>query len=178
LVARVPIGQGDRIDVFSKCRTALEQGEIDAGASTVTGSDDRSGSFLATAVGIPAFDVDGSATRGTGHVCIGKYNRVSLGGATDNRTTPANATNGNANSGSDDLIETIASDADGCCPWFLVYKGEFLSKWINVDRALDLPSLALAIDADRFLGECNGGNANSHQSYQRQTLGFHSDSCE
>jgi hypothetical protein len=111
-------------------------------------------------------------------VCIGKYNRVSLGGATDNRTTPANATNGNANSGSDDLIETIASDADGCCPWFLVYKGEFLSKWINVDRALDLPSLALAIDADRFLGECSGGDANSHQSYQRQTLGFHSDTCE
>jgi hypothetical protein len=111
-------------------------------------------------------------------VCVGKHDRIPFGGATDNRTTSAYTTDRNANRGSDDLIETIASDADGCCPRFLVYKGEFLTKWINVDRALDLPSLALAIDADRFLGECNGGNANSHQSYQRQTLGFHCDSCE
>ena len=85
LVARVPIGQGDRIDVFSKCRTALEQGEIDAGASTVTGSDDRSGSFLATAVGIPAFDVDGSATRGTGHVGLEEQRRSRGNHASEHR---------------------------------------------------------------------------------------------
>jgi hypothetical protein len=111
-------------------------------------------------------------------VCIGKYDRVPLGGATDNRAAPANTTDGNTNRGSDDLIETIASDSDRCCPWLLVYKGEFLSKWVNVDRALDLPSLALAIDADLFLGERQGGHANSHQKNQRQTFGFHSDSCD
>jgi hypothetical protein len=111
-------------------------------------------------------------------VCVGKHDRVPLGGATDNRAAPANTTDGHAHRGSDDLIETIASDSNGCCSRFLVYKCEFLTKWINVDRALDLASVALAIDADRFLSECNGGDANSHQSYQRQTLGFHSDSCE
>jgi hypothetical protein len=76
------------------------------------------------------------------------------------------------------LIESVTSDAIGSCSWRLIHQLQVFSKWIKNDRALDLASLANPIDADFFLSERQGGHANSHQKNQRQTFGFHSDSCD
>ena len=72
--------------------------------------------------------------------------------------------------------ETIC--IDGKCQAGQVQSTIYIDPLREELTLVDQEPRATAVDADRFLGECNGGDANSHQSYQRQTLGFHSDSCE
>jgi hypothetical protein len=111
-------------------------------------------------------------------VGVGKDDRVTFRSTSDDRSAAAYATDGNPNRSTDDLIESVTSDAIGSCSWRLIHQLQVFSKWIENDCALDLPGLANPIDADLFLSERQGGHANSHQKNQRQTFGFHSDSCD
>jgi hypothetical protein len=111
-------------------------------------------------------------------VGVGKDDRVTFRSTSDDRSAAAYATNRDPNRSPNDLIESVTCDAIGSCSWGFIHQLQVFSKWIKNDRALDLASLANPIDADFFLGERQGGHANSHQKNQRQTFGFHSDSCD